>query len=84
MSPAFLQYLPIGFALFLLQGLAAIPWIMLLTRYSLRREMAFFVKVVGGKRGSQVDYLLADGLGAGKHRQRRSSEPGGRSDPSEQ
>jgi ABC-type transport system involved in multi-copper enzyme maturation permease subunit len=47
MSSALLQYLPIGFALFVLQGLAAIPWIMLLTRYSLRRELAFFVKVVG-------------------------------------
>ncbi|MES2474209.1 MAG: GDSL-type esterase/lipase family protein [Verrucomicrobiota bacterium] len=27
-----------------------------------------FVKVVGGKRGSHLDYLLADGLSAGKHR----------------
>ena len=29
-----------------------------------------FVKVVGGKRGSHVDYLLADDLGAGTHRVR--------------
>jgi ABC-type transport system involved in multi-copper enzyme maturation permease subunit len=48
MSSGFLQLLPLGFTLFLLQGLAAIPWIVLLTRYTLRQELSFFMKMLGG------------------------------------
>lgn len=48
MSSAFLQLLPLSFGLFLVQGLAAIPWIMLVTRYALRTERKFYAKMVGG------------------------------------
>ena len=47
MSSALFQLLPLAFALFLVQGLAAIPWVIVLTRYSLRREISFFMKMVG-------------------------------------
>jgi ABC-type transport system involved in multi-copper enzyme maturation permease subunit len=48
MSFAFLQLLPLAIVLFLLQGLAAIPWLAMLTRSSPRRDFSFFAKVVGG------------------------------------
>ena len=49
MSSALLQLIPVSLVLFLLQGLAAIPWVIVLTKYSFRQEMSFFLKkVVGG------------------------------------
>lgn len=48
MTSAFLHLLPLGFLLFIVQGLAAIPWVMLITRYSLQKERTFYLKVLGG------------------------------------
>jgi ABC-type transport system involved in multi-copper enzyme maturation permease subunit len=48
MSSAFIQLAPLAVLLFVVQGLAAIPWIMLVTGYSVRRELAFYAKLVGG------------------------------------
>ncbi len=48
MSSALLQLVPFCLLLFLIQGLAAIPWVMVLTRYSFQRERNFFLKMAGG------------------------------------
>jgi ABC-type transport system involved in multi-copper enzyme maturation permease subunit len=48
MSSALLQLLPICLVLFLVQALAAIPWIMLVTGYDPRKEIAYYGKIVGG------------------------------------
>jgi ABC-type transport system involved in multi-copper enzyme maturation permease subunit len=48
MSSAFLQLVPFALVLFLLQGLAAIPWLMVVTRRSFAKNGPFYLKVVGG------------------------------------
>jgi ABC-type transport system involved in multi-copper enzyme maturation permease subunit len=48
MSSAFLQLLPLCLLLFLVQGLAAIPWVVALSQLSFRRDAKFLAKLVGG------------------------------------
>lgn len=48
MSSSILQLIPFCLFLFFLQGLAAIPWLRVLTLYPIRREYLFYGKVVGG------------------------------------
>src|ERR1043165_1926959 len=47
MSAALVQLIPFCLFLFLLQGLAAIPWIMVFSQHSLRQNLSFYGKVVG-------------------------------------
>lgn len=47
MSAALVSLIVFSVILFLLQGLAAIPWLHPLTGYSLRRDRGFYLKVVG-------------------------------------
>ncbi len=47
MSPAFLQLVPFCVLLFLLQGLAALPWMIALSRQPAREQQWFLLKVVG-------------------------------------
>ena len=48
MSSAFLQLVPFCLALFFLQGVAALPWMLALSRDSFRSQWRFYAKVVGG------------------------------------
>jgi ABC-type transport system involved in multi-copper enzyme maturation permease subunit len=48
MSTAFVQLVPLAVALFLLQGLVAVPWIILITGHALRQNLAYYAKIVGG------------------------------------
>ena len=47
MSGAFLQLLPFCVGLFLLQGLAAVPWLFALSRSTFREQLPLYGKVVG-------------------------------------
>ena len=47
MSAAFLQLIPFCLGLFLLQGLAVIPWLFALSRSTFREQLPFYGKVVG-------------------------------------
>ena len=48
MTSAFLQLLPFCLVLFLVQGLATLPWLFALSRQSFRGQLPFYGKVVGG------------------------------------
>src|ERR1700722_18141227 len=48
MSPALLQLFPFCVVLFLLQGLATVPWLMALSQRPFRQQLPFLTKVVGG------------------------------------
>jgi len=48
MSSAILQLIFFSLGLFLLQGLATIPWLMVVTKQSFAKNVPFFAKVVGG------------------------------------
>jgi hypothetical protein len=48
MSEALLQLIPLSLGLFLLQGLASVPWMIVLTGHSVRHNLGFYGKVVGG------------------------------------
>jgi ABC-type transport system involved in multi-copper enzyme maturation permease subunit len=47
MSGTFLQLIPFCIGLFLLQGLAAVPWLFALSRSTVREALPFYGKVVG-------------------------------------
>jgi hypothetical protein len=48
MSASFLQLVPLCLALFLVQGLAALPWIIFLSKSPVSQQQGFLLKVVGG------------------------------------
>jgi hypothetical protein len=48
MSAAFVELVPFCLVLFLLQGLAALPWMVAMSRQTFRQQQAFLWKVVGG------------------------------------
>jgi ABC-type transport system involved in multi-copper enzyme maturation permease subunit len=48
MSASFVQLVPLSLALFLVQGVAALPWIILLSKNPVRANQGFLLKVVGG------------------------------------
>jgi hypothetical protein len=48
MSASFMQLVPLCLLLFLVQGLAALPWIILLSKHPVRTQQGFLLKVVGG------------------------------------
>src|SRR6266540_714027 len=47
MSAAFVQLVPFCLGLFLLQGLAALPWMIALSRQTVAQQQKFLLKVVG-------------------------------------
>src|SRR5438067_8089592 len=47
MSAAFVQLVPFCLALFFLQGVPAIPWLLAFSRQEFRERTAFYGKVVG-------------------------------------
>ncbi len=48
MSATFVELVPFCLGLFLLQGLAAVPWMLAMSRQPFRQQQAFLWKVVGG------------------------------------
>lgn len=48
MSSSLLQLIPFSLALFFVQGLAALPWIVTLSKRRVRDQQGFLLKVVGG------------------------------------
>src|SRR4051794_8203486 len=58
MSGAFLQLLPLCLGLFLLQGLAAIPWLVVLSRVPFRDRLSFYAKLVGITTGCGVIFAF--------------------------
>jgi ABC-type transport system involved in multi-copper enzyme maturation permease subunit len=58
MSTLLVQLIFFSLALFFVQGIAAIPWLIVLTRRPLREHPAFYAKVVGGVTAAGFLYAL--------------------------
>src|ERR1700691_5522249 len=58
MSGTFIELVPFCLGLFLLQGLAALPWMVAMSRHSFRRQQPFLWKVVGGVAAAGVLYAF--------------------------
>lgn len=58
MSVAFVQLLPLCLLLFLVQALAALPWLLVLTGHELRRDFTFVAKVVGAVTGGGLFFAF--------------------------
>jgi ABC-type transport system involved in multi-copper enzyme maturation permease subunit len=58
MSGTFLQLIPFCLGLFFLQGLAAVPWLVALSRNSFREQLPFYGKVVGIVTASGLIFAL--------------------------